>query len=151
MHRIGGIALACVMVFVNAAGAQDNADSARVAGPHDVISLKIKSGRLALSSASNPGPVFLSDGAYTNDAGIVISILDGRIVSVGYPSGRVDEVASISIQRDRVMLMPPVVALMQVSPFPLPSGTFTTPSGARFRVLSARPTEFTLAPAQEQP
>jgi hypothetical protein len=144
MMRMLIVAATCVVVGVNTSVAQSPApgDSA---GPNEVTAVSIKSGKLALSSAANPGPVFLPDGAYTNTGNTVIVVLDGRIIRVEYGSGSISQVASMRVQNQRVMLTPPVVALMSVSPFPLPSGTFTTQDGAHwFKVMSARPIEFVI-------
>ena len=141
--RIRGIAAALFM-FAASMGAQtpEAVDSTR---PNDVTAMSIKSGRLALSSTANPGPVYLPDGAYKNGSGTVLVLLDGRIIRIEYGAGRVSPVASTRIQRRQVMLTPPVTALMSVSPFPLPSGTFTSEDGGSvITVMSGRPTEFTI-------
>jgi hypothetical protein len=149
MIRIPGIAAACLMVAVSTLPAQTPA-SADSIGAHEVGALSIKSGKLALSSAANPGPVFLPDGVYTNESNTVIVVLDGRITGVEYESGKHVRVASLHMQRDRVMLTPTVTALMSVSPFPLPSGKFTSQDGVTLTVVSGRPTEFTLRAAAPQ-
>ena|SRR5688572_28283602 len=145
MIRLPGIAAALVMLAVNALPAQMTA-SADSTAPDEVTRVSIKSGKLALSSAANPGPVFLADGAYTNESNTVIVVLDGRITRVEYGSGKVIQVASVHLQRERVMLMPQVTALMSVSPVPLPSGRFTSENSVKLTVVSGRPTEFTLGP-----
>lgn len=151
MMRIPGVTALLILVVADALGAQTTpaADSAR---PNDVTAVSIKSGRLALSSASNPGPVFLPDGAYSNGSGTVLVLLDGRIIRVEYGSGNVSQVASMRVQRDKVMLTPPVSALMSVSPFQLPSGTFTSQDGAHaLTVMSGRPTAFVIQAGAPKP
>ena len=151
MIRNVGLVAVLLMVALHAPEAQTSApaDSTR---PNDVTAVSIKSGRLALSSTSNPGPAYLPDGAYSNGSGTVLVLLDGRIIRVEYGSGSVSQVASMRIQRDRVMLTPPVTALMSVSPFPLPSGTFTSQDGAHvLTVLSGRPTEFIIQSGERKP
>lgn len=141
MNRMLAIAVGGGIAALNVLGAQDSA--ADSTAPNQVTAVSIRSGKLALSSAANPGPVFLPDGAYRNDANTVIVILDGRIIRVEYGSGTVTQVASSRVQRGRVMLTPPVTALMSVSPFPLPGGTFTHQDGAAWvKIVSAMPTEF---------
>ena len=150
MIRMLGLAAACVVVAVNAPRAQTPAPADTA--PMEVTEVSIKSGKLPLSSATNPGPVFFADGAYTNEIKTVIVVQGGRIIRVEYASGTVSRVASIRLQNQRVMLKPPVTALVPVSPFPLPSGTFTTQDGAHsFKVVSGRPTELTVRAGSPQP
>ena len=151
MMRIPGVTALLLLVVAVALGAQTT-PAAYSARPNDVTAVSIKSGRLALSSASNPGPVYLPDGAYSNGSGTVLVLLDGRIIRVEYGAGTVSQVASMRYQRDRVMLTPPVTALMSVSPFPLPSGTFTSQDGAHVvTVMSGRPTEFIIQSGERKP
>lgn len=143
MMRLFALAAATVVVVAHTSGAQAPApiDST---GPQEVTAVSVKSGRLALSSAARPGPVFLPDGAYSNESNTVIVVLSGRIIRVEYGSDAVRQVASTRLQRQQVMLTPPVSALMSVSPFVLPSGTFRSQDGANsFKVMSGRPVEFT--------
>ena len=150
MIRMPGLAATCIVVAMNASGAQTPApaDSLR---PNEVTAVSIKSGKLALSSSANPGPVFLADGAYKNESNTIIVIVDGRVIRVEYGSGTVSRVASMRVQNERVMLTPPVIALMSVSPFPLPSGTFTSHDGGHwFKVMSGRPTEFSIRSDDQQ-
>ena len=145
MKRMIGLGATCLMVALNATNAQTPAPADTA--PNAVTAVSIKSGKLALSSAANPGPVFLPDGAYTNESNTTIVFLDGRILRVEHGSGTVDQVGSVRIQRDRVMLTPSVRALMAVSPFALPSGTFRNQEGnSWFKVVSGKPTEFGLPP-----
>lgn len=150
MIRIPGITAAFVMLAVSVLPAQTPA-SAESTGPNEVTAVSIKSGKLALSSAANPGPVFLTDGVYTDEGNAVIVVLDGRISRVEYASGKLIQVASIHRQRERIMLVPQVSALMSVSPFPLPSGRFTSDNGVTLTVVAGRPTEFTLRAATPAP
>lgn len=146
MIRTLGLATACLIIAVNATESQESAPPSDTLS-HEVTDVSIKSGKLALSSAANPGSVFLADGAYKNDSDTFIIVVDGRIIRIEYGTGTVSQVATIRLQRDdRVMLTPPVTALMQVTPFPLPSGTFRSQHGALLKVSSGRPVEFTLPP-----
>jgi hypothetical protein len=143
--RMLGLSVISMIAALNAAQAQT--DTTQPKGPDEVTAVSVKSGKLALSSTANPGPVFLPDGAYTNENNTVVVILDGKIMRVEYGSGSVTVVGSMRMQKEKVMLTPSVRALMSVTPFPLPSGTFTSKDGsASFTVFSGRPTEFTLPP-----
>lgn len=147
MKSMGVLAAVCLMGALNASLAQEPSS----AGPNEVTEVSIKSGKLALSSAANPGPVFLPDGAYMNDASTTIVIVHGRIVRVEYGSGTAVQVASIRLTNERVMLTPPVTALMQVQPIPLPSGIFRSKDGSSsLKVVSARPTEFVVSASAPQ-
>ena len=141
MLRTLGLVATGILVAVNAPRAQSPAPEDSTAS-NEVTAVTIASGKLALSLKGEPGPVFLADGVYTNESKTVIVVLDGRITRIEYASGTVTRVASIRLQDQRVILTPPVTALMPVSPSPLPSGTFTSQDGAILRVVSGRPTEF---------
>jgi hypothetical protein len=144
VFRSSAVALALAM---NAATAQ-TAAPADSASPNDVRAVSIKSGRILLSSAANPGPVVLADGAYASSGGTVIVIVDGKIARVEGSSGKVTLVGSSRMNRQRVMLTPVVGALIvAVTPFALPSGTFrATDRVTFFRVVDGRVMEFTLPP-----
>ena len=145
MHRYSALAVGLVvMLAVNAAHAQDPTVADSI-GQNGVRNLSISGGKLVLSSAAHPGPASMPNGAYESDAKTVIVFLDGRITRVEYATGTISQVASMRLQNGRVMLMPPVTALMQISAFPLPSGTFTMRNGSAFlKVVSGRPAEFSL-------
>ena len=84
---IRSVGLVVVMAAVTATGISAQtpspapvADSA--ADPalrNAVTSYAMRSGKLALSSAANPGPVFLPDGTYTSEAGTIVVIVDAII------------------------------------------------------------------------
>jgi hypothetical protein len=146
MIRIFALATTWLTIAAHSAYGQPPA-SADSSASNEVTAVSIKSGKLALSSTANPGPVFLADGAYANEQNTVIVVLHGRIVRIEYASGTVTQVASIRMQKERVMLTPPVVALMAVSPFPLPSGMFRSQDGvSSLRVVGGSPTAFTVPP-----
>jgi hypothetical protein len=111
-----------------------------------VTKYSIKSGKLALSSAAHPGLTFLPDGTYTNQADLIIVILDGHITRIQDGSGPITEINSIRLTRQQaVALMPATSGLMAVREIPLPSGTFTSADGKNsFTIVYGKPTEFTL-------
>jgi hypothetical protein len=151
MMRMAGLAAAFVVAAMHATQAQAAAAADSV-GPNGVTAVAIKSGRLTLSSAANPGPVVLPDGAYKGDGGTTLVILDGRLTRVEYASGTVVDVASVRVRDQRVIVTPGTTALVQVTPFPLPSGTFANQNGgASIKVVSGRPTEFSMGAPPSQP
>ena len=111
-----------------------------------VTAFAIKSGKLALSSAAHPKPVSLPDGTYTNQAGVILVVVDGKIARIQESTGGVTEVSSIRLNRQRIIrVMPSTTALMTVSDMPLPSGTFTSEDGrSSFTIVYGRPKAFTL-------
>jgi hypothetical protein len=118
-----------------------------------VTDYSIKSGKLALASAANPGKVYLPDGTYTNEAGTIIVILGGKITRVQGSEGDLTEISAVRVNRFRyVMLTPSTNALNTVSEIQLPSGEFKSGDGAAtITIVSARPIRFTLtgsAPAK---
>ena len=115
-----------------------------------VTGFSIRSGKLAVSSAANPGPVFLPDGTYANAANTIIVVVDGLITRIQESWGGIIEVASIRLNRQRgVRLIPSTNALMTVSDLPLPSGRFKTEDGKNsFTIVAGRPTEFSFADSQ---
>jgi hypothetical protein len=112
-----------------------------------VTGFSIRSGKLALSSAANPGPVFLPDGTYTNGGNTVIVVVNALITRIQESWGAIIEVGSIRINRQRgVRLIPSTNALMTVSDLPLPSGRFKSEDGKNsFTIVAGRPTEFSFA------
>jgi hypothetical protein len=114
-----------------------------------VTAFSVRSGKIALSSAANPGPASLPDGTYTNENNTIIVILDGRIVRIQTSSGAITEISSARVTRlHGIMLTPSTNALMAVSEITLPSGTFKSEDGASsVTVVAGRPTAFTLSSA----
>ncbi|MEO8193517.1 MAG: hypothetical protein ABI681_06675 [Gemmatimonadales bacterium] len=112
----------------------------------NVVTYSVRSGKLALSSAADPGPAYMPDGTYTNDANMIIVIVDGRITRIQGSSGEITEISSVRLGRQRAIALTPATnALMAVSDITLPSGTFKSDDGrASFRVVAGRPTAFTL-------
>lgn len=112
-----------------------------------VTAVSIKSGRLVLSSAANPGKTLVPDGTYTNELNTIIVIVNGRITRVQESSGSIVEVESIRQSRQGVIrVVPSTNALMAVSERPLPSGTFRSEDGqSSIKIVFGRPTEFTVA------
>jgi len=140
----------CGVCVIAGAARTAQAQDAVLAAPPDssaVTSFSIKSGKIALSSLKNPGPVYLPDGTYTNEGGAVLVILDGHITRLQRnPDGEMTEIASIRLNRlHGIQLTPSTNALMTVSEITLPTGTFTSADGASsMRVVSGRPTTFTI-------
>ena len=120
---------------------------AGLAAQNAVTAVSIKSGRLVLSSAANPGKTLVPDGTYTNELNTIIVIVNGRIARVQESSGSIVEVESISQSRQGVIrVVPSTNALMAVSERPLPSGTFRSEDGqSSIKIVFGRPTEFTIA------
>lgn len=156
MIRILQLALASVLIGATAAQAQSPASSPEPvdsAAPIAVTTFAVKSGKIALSSASNPKPVFLPDGTYKNESGTVIAIVDGVIAKIERDGGEATFIETVRMNRDRqILLTPSTTALMQVADIRLPSGTYTSVEGqASFSVVMGRPTSFTVpAKAPEQ-
>ena len=113
-----------------------------------VTEFSVRSGKIALSSAANPGPAYLPDGTYTNENNTIIVILEGRIVRLQTSSGEITEISSVRVNSlHGVMLTPGTNALMAVSDIRLPSGTFKSEDGASsVSVVAGRPSAFTLPP-----
>ena len=112
--------------------------------PIPVTSFAVRSGKIALSSAMSPKPVFLPDGTYTNDGGTVLVIVDGVIVRLERDAGEATPIESVRVNREhQIMLTPGTTALMQVTDMRLPSGTFRAADGkSSFSVIQGRPTTF---------
>lgn len=111
-----------------------------------VTEFSVRSGKIALSSAANPGPAYLPDGTYTSENNTIIVILEGRIVRLQRSTGEITEISSVRVNRlHGIMLTPSTNALMAVSDFTLPSGTFKSEDGrSSITVVAGRPTAFTL-------
>jgi hypothetical protein len=111
-----------------------------------VTKFSVRSGKIALSSAANPGPVYMPDGTYTNESGTIIVILNGSITRLQQSTDEIVEIASLRLNRqDMIRLTPSTNALMAVTDMPLPSGTYKAEDGrASVTFLSGRPTAFTL-------
>ena len=112
-----------------------------------VKDFSIRSGKLILSSAANPGPVHLPDGTYSDESNTAIVIRDGRIARIQQASGELIEVSAARVNRRGVITITPSTnALMAVSDVPLPTGTFKSDDGvSSISIVLGRPTAFTLA------
>jgi hypothetical protein len=118
-----------------------------VTGNRDsVTAYSIRSGRLMLSNRANTKPVALPDGAYTNEAGVIIVFVNGRVSRVQESTDKITEIASARLNRNRmVTLTPSTSALMAVSEVILPSGTFTSDDRrTSVTIVFGRPTAFRL-------
>jgi hypothetical protein len=152
MIRILQLTLPCVLIGARIASAQ-----APAAAPPEVVAVDstapiavtafaVKSGKIALSSATNPKPVFLPDGTYTNEGGTVLAIVDGVITKLERDGGEATFIESVRMNREKqIMLTPGTNALMQVTDMRLPSGTFRSADGkSSLSVIQGRPTAFTV-------
>lgn len=112
-----------------------------------VKDFSIRSGKLVLSSAANPGPAYLPDGTYSDESNTAIVIRDGRIARIQQASGDLIEVSAVRLNRRGVITVTPSTnALMAVSDMPLPTGTFKSDDGvSSIRIVLGRPTAFTIA------
>ena len=115
-----------------------------------VKDFSIRSGKLLLSSAANPGPVYLPDGTYSDESNTAIVIRDGRIARIQQASGDLIEVSAVRLnrlnRRGVITVTPSTNALMAVSDMPLPTGTFKSDDGvSSIRIVLGRPTAFTIA------
>lgn len=150
MKRIAGLAALWLLAGsaahaqVSLPAAPQPVDSAEL---NTVTTFSVKSGRIALSSAANPGPVYLPDGAYTNDSNLIIVILEGRISRIQTSVDAITEISSVRLSRNHIItLTPSTSALMAVTDIALPSGIFKSEDGATsFTIVAGRPIAFTLA------
>lgn len=139
-----------LVATANAAMAQTEAtaptDTAAV-NRDSVTAYSIKSGRLMLASKAYPKPVTLPDGAYTNEADVIIVFVNGRVTRIQESTDKITEIASARLNRNKlVTLTPSTNALMAVSEVILPSGTFTSEDRrTSVTVVFGRPTAFTLS------
>ena len=147
------IGLFAVLFTVTASGAAAQAPApaqadTAVTDVNAVTAYAIRSGKLVLSSKANPKPTPIPDGTYTNQADLILVILDGRVTRVQESTDRITEIASMRLNREKlVRLTPSTNALMAVGEMPFPSGTFKSADGlTSFTMVYGRPTEFILAP-----
>ncbi len=100
-----------------------------------------------LSSKTNPKPVSLPDGVYTNQSDLVLAILDGRVTRIRESTGGITEIAWMRLNKDRLMkLTPSTNALMTVTDVTLPSGTFKSEDGRSYvKIVFGLPTAFSLS------
>lgn len=147
------VRLASVLVLVCASGAygQTSSPAASTDVPGNstqnvVTAYAVKSGKIALSSAANPKPVFLPDGTYTNESGTILVILEGVLTRLQQSTGEITEINSVrKTRQDVIVLTPSTNALMQVTDIKLPSGTFRSEDGrSSITVVAGRPTAFTI-------
>lgn len=144
---IKSISLAAIISIVAAseAFAQDSTpvDSAM---RNVVTAFSVKSGKLVLSSAANPGKSYLPDGTYSTEDGAILAIVDGRISRFQRATGEIVEISNVRVTRlGLVALTPSTNALMAVSDFNLPSGTYKSEDGkSSLTVVAGRPTAFVL-------
>jgi hypothetical protein len=117
-----------------------------------VTAFSIRSGKLVLSSAANPGKTTLPDGTYTNELNTIIEIVDGKITRIQESSGAIVEVASIRVSRQGLIrVTPSTSALMAVSEMPFPSGTFRSEDGQNsFTSVLGRLTAFSIGRGVER-
>lgn len=144
---IKAIFLAAIVSIVAASGASaQDSTSVDAAMKNVVTTFSVKSGKLVLSSAANPGKSHLPDGTYTSEDGSIMVIVDGRITRFQRGSGEIVEIANVRLTRlGLVALTPSTNALMAVSDFNLPSGTYKSEDGlSSLSVVAGRPTLFTL-------
>jgi hypothetical protein len=149
MLRILGFVIVAATVTTGVASAQDVSSASQDSAAQDsnaVTTFAIKSGKLLLSSKANPKPAAMPDGAYTNQSGLIIVILGGRVTRIQESTDKIIEIASMRLNRQRLIaLMPSTNALMAVNELMLPSGTFKSEDGrSSITVVFGRPTEFTL-------
>lgn len=150
MIRMLGFAAFLLVITASLAAGQTQSPppSDTLAGnPDSVTAYSLRSGKLMLSSKANPKPVTMPDGAYTNEADVIIVFIDGRVTRVQESTDRITEIASARLNRNRlVTLTPSTNALMAVSEIILPSGTFTSEDRRRsVTIVFGRPTAFTLS------
>ena len=141
------IRLAAIISIVAATGASaQDSTSVDSAARNVVTSFSVKSGKIVLSSAANPGKSYLPDGTYSTDEGAVLVIVDGRISRFQRASGEMVEISNVRLTRLGLLaLTPSTNALMAVSDFNLPSGTYKSEDGrSSLSVVAGRPTAFIL-------
>ena len=144
---IGALSATAVSAQTASVGAPPDSAVMDSAKQNEVSAYSIRSGKLALSSVANPGPVNIPDGTYANEAGLILVIVGGRFTRMQEPTGGITEIASIRLSRQRlVRMLPSTNALNAVSELPLPSGTFKSEDGKSFfTIVFGRPTAFTVA------
>ncbi len=147
------ISLAAIISVVAASGAfAQDSTSVDSASKNVVTAFSVKSGKLVLSSAANPGKSYLPDGTYSTDDGAVLVIVEGRITRLQRSGGEIVEISNVRLTRlGLVALTPSTNALMAVSDFNLPSGTYKSDDGvSSLSVVAGRPTAFTIPGAAKQ-
>jgi hypothetical protein len=150
MIRTLPLAVTLLVITASIAPAQTEAPAmpdTALANRDSVTAYAIRSGRLMLSSKANPKPVALPDGAYTNEAGVIIVFVNGRITRVQETTDKITEIGSARLNKNRLVTVTPSTnALMAVSEFILPSGTFTSEDRrSSVTIVFGRPTAFSLA------
>ena len=146
-NLIKSIPLAAIISVVAASGAwAQDSTSVDSAMRNVVTTFSVKSGKLVLSSAANPGKSNLPDGTYTSDDASIMVIVDGRITRFQRGSGETVEIQNVRVTRlGLIALTPSTNALMAVSDFNLPSGTYKSEDGrSSLTVVAGRPTAFTI-------
>lgn len=144
---------ALALFGTSAISAQEQApassDIAAAANPNAVTTYVMKSGKLMMSSKTNPKPAPMPDGTYTNQDNLIIVLLDGSVTRVVRSTGETIEVASMRINRQQsIRLTPSTNALMAVSDMPMPSGIFKSADGlSSVTIVLGRPMEFTVPAA----
>ena len=145
MLRIVAILLASTASAVSAQAPAPASADTTTADPDAVTAYSVRSGKLILSSRANPKQAPLRDGTYTNQSGVIIVVVDGRVTRIQESTGGITEIASMRLNRKQLITVTPSTnALMAVSDFPLPSGTFTSEDGSSVKIVLGRPTAFTL-------
>ena len=77
---IRSIPLAAIISIVAASGAFAQDSTSVDSAMRNVVTVfSVKSGKLVLSSAANPGKSYLPDGTYSTEDGAILAIVDGRI------------------------------------------------------------------------
>lgn len=150
MIRTPLFSVALLVMTAGAATAQTESPAppdTATANRDSVTAYSIKSGRLMLSSKANPKPVALPDGAYTNEADVIIVFVNGRVTRVQESTDKITEIESARLNKNKlVTLTPSTNALMAVSELILPSGTFTSEDRRNsVTIVFGRPTAFTLS------
>ena len=114
---------------------------------YNVTEYSVKSGKLVLASAANPIPIYLPDGTYTNEAGEIFVISDGKVVRIQDAGGQITDITATRKNRfGLIVLTPNTNALITVSEVKLPSGNFTSDDGlVTFRSVLGRPTSFRIS------
>jgi hypothetical protein len=151
MMRILQVSFAFLLAGAGVASAQVQTASAPAepvdsTAPIPVTSYAIKSGKIAMSTATSSKPTFLPDGTYTNDGGTIFVIVDGVINRLEREGGEATYIETVRMNRDhQIMLTPSTTALMQVAEMRLPSGTYRSADGkSSVSIVMGRPTAFTV-------
>lgn len=146
-NLIRSVKLAAIISIVAASGASaQDSTSVDSATRNVVTSFSVKSGKIVLSSAANPGKSYLPDATYSTDEGAILVIVDGRISRFQRASGEMVDISNVRLTRlGLIALTPSTNALMAVSDFNLPSGRYKSEDGrSSLTVIAGRPTAFTI-------